>query len=136
MITPAQEKRNTSSIGAWPDSLDRRQPKYCIVFPLLKKSLHPCFLRNMYRGDGRTKRKRVLLFQDMVTLISLEMFEVFLLHATTDRIKDLNRSHRSTVYLPHDSQHDQVDIELEQKCNGIDIFQRFKVSKEIHFSKA
>ena len=26
--------RNTSSIGAWPNSLDRRPPKYCIVYPL------------------------------------------------------------------------------------------------------
>ena len=37
MITPAKDKRNTSSIGAWPNSLDWRPPKYCIVSPLLKK---------------------------------------------------------------------------------------------------
>ena len=34
MIMPALEKRNTSSIGAWPNSLDRRPPTYCIVTPL------------------------------------------------------------------------------------------------------
>ena len=34
MITPAQEKRNTSSIGAWPNSFDRRPPKCCKVSPL------------------------------------------------------------------------------------------------------
>jgi hypothetical protein len=28
--------RNTSSIGAWPNSLDRRPPWYCIVSPLLQ----------------------------------------------------------------------------------------------------
>ena len=31
MITPGE--RNASSIGAWPNSLDRRLPKYCIVSP-------------------------------------------------------------------------------------------------------
>ena len=31
MITPAQQKRYTSSIGAWPNFLDQRLPKYCIV---------------------------------------------------------------------------------------------------------
>ena len=30
-------KRNTSSIGAWPNSLDRRLLKYCIVSPLFEK---------------------------------------------------------------------------------------------------
>ena len=33
-------ERNTSSIGAWANSLDRRPPKYCIVSPLLKKRIY------------------------------------------------------------------------------------------------
>ena len=38
MITPAYEKRSTSSIGAWPNFNDRTLPLYCnwsIVVPLL-----------------------------------------------------------------------------------------------------
>ena len=37
MITPAYEKRNASSIGAWPNFLDQRLTKYFIVSPLLKE---------------------------------------------------------------------------------------------------
>ena len=31
--------RNTSSIGAWPNSLDRRPPWHCIVSPLLQTNI-------------------------------------------------------------------------------------------------
>ena len=41
MIAPAKEKRNTSSIGAWPKSLDQRPSKYWKLTTLLKKILVP-----------------------------------------------------------------------------------------------
>ena len=52
--------RNTSSIGAWPNSLDRRPPWYCIVSPLLQTNNY-CSTNCLYRFlDGKNS---ILAFQ-------------------------------------------------------------------------
>ena len=56
--------RNTSSIGAWPNSLDRRPPWYCIVSPLLQTNKQTNKLAPPFRASRALGSKMfVTLFQ-------------------------------------------------------------------------
>ena len=56
--------RNTSSIRAWPNSLDRRLPRYCIAPPLLQKKTKEDFISEVLNPP----------YPHIFTLVSLSIF--------------------------------------------------------------